>query len=237
MNATLCRKPTFDSIFADPNLAALANLCATDRAVRRFTVGMIQRHTKRRYALGPYGVKMRAQFWAQANPDADAARVAAIEQAGDLLHDLYAAHNAGNLRGVILESLLCDRLRQVYDPSAVVDNAFVETEKEGVVYRTCDSPSSWDGSVDAAAWDQARQVGECHDCKVRASEVDVGVIQELEANLPSPEFLMGVVTTNSYLEAAAELEAKGYKPSLRSKIIAMEKLWDFTPLWRQRLTA
>jgi hypothetical protein len=198
-------------------------------------VNIIQVCHERDDALGPFGVATRAAVWGNGNRETSEEALALVAEGGSALEALYASYDPSHVRGALLEGFVARHLRLDYGDLSVVDNAFLTIETGERTYRSEDNSISWDGSIDVAAWSVPRARGECHDCKVRASEINVEVLRELEKNLPDPEFRLGVVTTNSYLAALTKLKAKGYQPGPRCKLISMEKLWDFTPLWRAAL--
>lgn len=106
------------------------------------------------------------------------------------------------------------------------DNAHVSI-RNGVFY-----DSSTD--VDVVGWDATDVVGECHDCKARASQLNAAWIKELDDGLPRAEFKIGVVTTDSHLAARARLLQEAVNPTARTELIALERLWDFAPLQKLR---
>jgi hypothetical protein len=134
---------------------------------------------------------------------------------------LFAAHDAGNVRGALIEAMVESRLRARYGHAKVDNNVYV-TLADGVEYRTSTS-------VDVAGHDG--DVGECHDCKAKGSSVDIVWIRELVEHLVPHRFRVGVATAESAPAAAQAMRSRGAGVPQGVTITGPELWWDTLPLW------
>lgn len=176
MRVELVRQPTFDDIFADADFVALAQHFEQHEPVRRFVPGVIRIFWGG--LRGPDSITRYASHWARQHRAADAATVTAIDDAASLLTQLYGSwsHRLDHLRGAMVEGLVETRLRSRYAQNTLANNVTI-TVSNGVNYTSSTT-------ADVVGWDGAR--GECHDCKVRAKNVDVDFLREMEAGLLHP---------------------------------------------------
>jgi hypothetical protein len=221
MKVTLRHTPRFDDIFADESYEKLAREFAVERQVRIFLSRVIQLYLDDR--TGTWNeITTYALLWPIRHPGTPSDAVARVRNASELIQDLYGRHDPARLRGALLEGLVRTRLEDRYAGEFLEDNAYLSI-RNGVAY-----DSSTD--IDVVGWDETDGVGECHDCKARARWLDPLWIKELDENLPTAEFKIGVVTTDSQLTVQARLQQNGVNPSRRTRLIGLERLWDFAPL-------
>ncbi|HEY1834450.1 MAG TPA: hypothetical protein VGG08_08445 [Solirubrobacteraceae bacterium] len=135
---------------------------------------------------------------------------------------LFDVHDAGNVRGALIEAMVEGRLRARYGHGQLNNNVNVALSN-GVEYRTSTS-------VDVAGHDG--ELGECHDCKAKGSNVDIAWIRELVVNLGPHRFRIGVATAESAPAAAQAMRSRGGGIPQGVTITGPELWWDNLPLWR-----
>jgi hypothetical protein len=222
LRAVLIHTSTFDDISGDADFIALREKLAAEPVVRRFVPSVIR--TFWGGLRTPESLIRYAAFWGQKHPTSDPRTPAAISEAATLLTALYTTWSGrlGNLRGALIEGLVLAQLDTRYSLNRLADNVTLTLEN-GIEYTSITT-------IDVVGWDGNR--GECHDCKARAKRVDIGLVRDLEQNLPQPEFRVGVVTTDSGPVMAAALRELGYVPAPGTELIPLERLWDLAPLQR-----
>jgi hypothetical protein len=213
------RVPTFDAIFADGDFIALAECCERERVVRIFVTTVVANGASAIATFEQY-----AAVWGVAHQQAATVALQELQAAGVLVDRLWAAHGAkddgGQLRGAMIEGLVRRSLSGRYASGDLVDNATVIV-RNGVNFKS-------KRTIDVTGWDGA--VGECHDCKANPFSLKVELLADLEDGLPRAEFKIGIVTARSASITARALRQIHFRPSKRTTVIPLERLWDLAPL-------
>lgn len=221
MKVSLRHVARFDDIFADEAFKKLEQVFKREASVRPFLVAVVQLYLDDK--VGAWNeIDTYARLWGVTHNDADAATLAEINVVAALLQTLYTAYGPERLRGALLEGFVRGALESRYGSEALEDNAFIKI-RNGIKY-----DSSTD--IDVVGWHDQDGVGESHDCKVRSRRFDSDLLKELDADLPQPEFRIGLVSTDSYMTVVAALRANGISISNRMSIIDFEHLPRLTPL-------
>jgi hypothetical protein len=224
MRVTFAREPTFDEIFNDADFQELRRTFAGDLRVRQFVPNVVK--TYKTAPVTADALRRFASFWSSPHRGGGDELAAAIADPTELIVLLYGRYGTntgslGRLRGAMIEGLVLAQLGPRYGLNQLVDNATVTVDDDGAIYTSCTS-------VDVTGWDG--NVGECHDCKTRASWIDLALVLDLEHGLPDPEFRIGLVTADSAVVMAKTLATAGYKPGPRTTLIALEQIADLAPL-------
>jgi hypothetical protein len=141
------------------------------------------------------------------------------------LYRVYAGRE-NLLRGFVVETVVRHALRGRYGAAGdVLEDNVKFSLINGARY---DSTRT----IDVIGFERARGLGEVHDCKTQASQWKkasaAAWVRELETEAVSRGVRVGLVTITGRDRAQRELAAAGV--GARSRLIALESIWDMAPL-------
>lgn len=216
------RETQYDPIFADRAFTTLVEEAHLYRPLLEFLASVVRSYLtlndiRRGLAKGSPPLRLVAQKYGRSRQER-----AAVRRAVSLLDDLYGRYPPSDVRGVLLEGLVEQRLRGRYgDGGHQLENNARFALENSVAYSTGEK------SIDVIGFDG--YVGECHDCKARASRVEKSWTDQLVRYVAPHGFRIGIVTADSRVFARQALQRKGVNV-LKAVPISPEDWWQLTPL-------
>lgn len=144
----------------------------------------------------------------------------------DLVHDLYHDFkpSEARVRGALLEAVVEGRLRTRYSGNgSMLENNLQFQIENGSTY------SSGTKSIDVLGFDG--QLGECHDCKANAARFEPDWVHELQTEVATRGFRIGLVTaTGSRSWAETLMRKAGITVAPETAILTSKDFYPLTPL-------
>jgi hypothetical protein len=196
-------------IIEDSDTQEVVDAVAQDKALRAFLMSAI-RDFQDRQALSDRTPNLRklANNYAGSKGQRNA-----VGRICGAIESLYGRFDPSHVRGALLEALVQRAIQTRYGGGAdwLENNIEFKVEEDDDVRETTTS-------VDVLGVDVAADLGECHDCKVRARKVDPKWLEELQDDFTQFGFRIGVATADSARVARRDLK-RGGKLSAATAVI------------------
>jgi hypothetical protein len=202
-------------IIEDAATQEVVDAVAQDRVLLAFLMSVIRDFTDRQ-ALTDRSPNLRklANNYAHSKAERNA-----VGRICGSIETLYRDFDPAHVRGALLEALVQRAIKARYGGGSdwLQNNIEFRIEKGEDSHTTTTS-------VDVLGIDMAAELGECHDCKVRAKKVDPKWLKELQDDLAPIGFRIGIATAGSARVARRDLARIG-KLSAATALITYDN-WD-----------